>query len=124
MMKSIMLIDDDQLFNFLNKRIVQKMDLFEEVDVFNNAKSALEEIKTQHLLPQYILLDLRMPGMNGFEFLEAFEQLPQMLIQNIKVIVLTSSLLEEDHKKCMEYQKVVAFLPKPLDPERLKIYLV
>ena len=38
-MKSIMLIDDDQLFNFLNKRIVQKMDLFEAVDVFNNAKN-------------------------------------------------------------------------------------
>ena len=124
MMKSIMLIDDDQLFNFLNKRIVQKLDLFEAVDVFNNAKNALREIETQHLMPQYILLDLRMPGMNGFEFLEAFEKLPQMLTQNIKVIVLTSSLLEEDHKKCMEYPKVVAFLPKPLDPERLKIYLV
>lgn len=117
--KSIMLIDDDQLFNFLNRRIVEKLQVFNQVEVFNNAKMALEQIKTQQFVPQYILLDLRMPVMNGFEFLDELEKLPESIVAHTEVIVLTSSLMEEDREQCLQYKRVVAFLPKPLDATKL-----
>lgn len=114
-----MLIDDDQLFNFLNRRIVEKLQVFNQIEVFNNAKMALEQIKTQQFVPQYILLDLRMPVMNGFEFLDELEKLPESIVAHTEVIVLTSSLMEEDREQCLQYKRVVAFLPKPLDAIKL-----
>jgi len=114
-----MLIDDDQLFNFLNRRIVEKLQVFERIEVFNNAKIALEQIKTQQFVPQHILLDLRMPVMNGFEFLDELEKLPQSLVGQTEVVILTSSLMEEDREQCLQYKRVVAFLPKPLDATKL-----
>lgn len=114
-----MLIDDDQLFNFLNRRIVEKLQFFERIEVYNNAKIALEQIRTRQFLPHYILLDLRMPVMNGFEFLDELEDLSESDVNETKVIVLTSSLMDEDREQCMEYKKVIAFLSKPLDGTKL-----
>ena len=116
-----MLIDDDKMFNFLNKRIVEKMQVFDQITMFENAKSALDDIP--HKTPEYILLDLMMPVMNGFQFLDELEKLPSALTKSIKVVVLTSSLMEEDYNKSMQYQNVIAFLSKPLDTEKIKRYI-
>lgn len=124
MERSIMLIDDDQIFNFLNKRIVDKLQLFNEVEVFNDAKEAFEALKIRKFLPEFILLDIRMPLMDGFEFLDEFDALPEDFTKQSKIIIVTSSLLHDDHEKCKEYRNVVGFLPKPLDAERLKAFIV
>ena len=123
MWNSIVLIDDDQIFNFLNKRIVDKLQVFEKVEVFNDAKQAFEAIKTWDFLPDYILLDIRMPLMDGFEFLNRFDALPEALTKHTKIIIVTSSLLHEDHEKCSSYRNVVGFLPKPLSAERFRAFL-
>jgi len=120
MKRSIMLIDDDQLFNLVNRRIVEKVQFFDLITVFNSAKTALEEIKTRESVPQFILLDLRMPVMNGFEFLEALAKLPKAMIDGVKIIVLTSSLVDEDRDRSLIYKNVVAFLPKPLQIAQLQ----
>ena len=117
------MIDDDQIFNFLNKRIVDKLQVFEKVVIFNDAKQAFEAIETWDFLPDYILLDIRMPLMEGFEFLDRFDALPEALTKPTKIIIVTSSLLQEDHEKCGSYRNVVGFLPKPLSEERLRAFL-
>jgi len=116
-----MLIDDDRMFNFLNKRIIEKLDTFNEICLFENARNALEDIREK--MPEFILLDLMMPVMNGFQFLDELEKLPSDLTKNIKVIVLTSSLLEEDYNKSMQYHNVIGFLTKPLDTNKIRTYI-
>lgn len=74
-------------------------------------------------MPDYILLDIRMPLMDGFEFLDRFDALPEALTKHTKIIIVTSSLLEEDHEKCSKYRNVVGFLPKPLSAERFRPFL-
>jgi len=122
-MKNIILIDDDQIFNFLNKRIIDKLAAFEKVEVFNDARQALAEIKSRDFSPEYILLDIRMPIMDGFEFLDQFDKLPEHLTKQTKIIIVTSSLIDEDREKCIQHANVIGFLPKPLNVESLKVFL-
>ena len=73
--KKILLVDDDETSNFLNELLIKGMDIVEEVSIASNGQEALNYLENESgSFPQLIFLDLNMPVMDGFEFLEAFEK--------------------------------------------------
>jgi CheY-like chemotaxis protein len=120
LIKDIFLIDDDVLVNFLNQETIK--DSYPDINVrsFESATDALESIKKlintfNSSLPQLILLDINMPVMDGWEFLEEFDQLPQHLLNHCKVIIHTSSIDPRDIEKAKSYPAVIDYITKPLN---------
>lgn len=124
MIKDIFLIDDDSLVNFLNQEIIKDSYPDLKVRSFESATDALEDIKenikTSHFsLPQLILLDINMPVMDGWEFLDEFNQLPKNLTKDCKVIMHTSSIDPRDIEKAKTYPAVIDYVTKPLNIQTL-----
>lgn len=120
-MKRYLLIDDEEIFNFIQSEVISNRDAADEVVSYNSAADALtflhEKIAKQEPVPDFILLDVRMPEMNGFEFLDAFHQLDQKSVGNIRIYMLSSSLDEKDFQRAMSYPQVKGFKSKPLSDE-------
>lgn len=115
----IYIVDDDQIVLLLHKLQVTKQQLSEQLLVFSEPKIALESILSlpngnQRLL---IFLDINMPEMNGWEFLELLEK--QNLHVDIKVVIVTSSLSISDKKKATESNMVIDFWEKPMEPAKV-----
>lgn len=123
-MRKFMLIDDDEIFNFLNQRILELSGTAGKIQVFTAARKALNWLSDNHSndeeWPEIILLDIRMPGMDGFEFLEQFRLLPAEKIKGVKVFMLTSSIDERDKNKSAAYPFVYGYYSKPMSPEILQ----
>lgn len=118
--KRIVLIDDDSTTNFLNKMIIQKADLVDEIIVFDEAEEALkyfQEDNTEY--PSLILLDINMPVMNGWEFLQQYAHIEITNDRN-SIVMLTSSIDPEDKQKAEEFEDVVGYRSKPLSIEMLQ----
>ena len=117
-----MLIDDNETDLFICKRILQMSDANKEISTFTSAEDALSFLKasTADQLPDTIFLDINMPGMNGFVFLMEFENLPSVVIDTCKIIVLSSSNSSIDIDAIKGNQHVLCFLTKPLSNEDLK----
>lgn len=114
--KTVMLVDDDEDSNFLNNWIL-KQSFAETVLIQNSAAGALEFLRNQTVsdgLPDVILLDIRMPVMDGFGFLEVFENLSESVKNKCKIVMLSSSLDKGDYNKAMSNKHVYSFLNKPL----------
>lgn len=122
-MKKILLIDDDHVSNFINQRIIQRSGVSSEVVVCKSARGGLEFLDS--LLqadtpgPEMILLDINMPIMDGFGFLDEFNKYPESFTHGIKIAMLTSSLNESDKLRSLEYQCVIDFINKPLSNVKL-----
>jgi DNA-binding NtrC family response regulator len=115
-MEMIYLIDDDEIQNLVNAKILSLLNLDLNVEEFTNAKLALDKIIESKKFPNIILLDINMPKMNGWEFLDLFEGINT----NSDVYLLTSSINENDMKKSQNYNSVKAFLTKPLHLDKAK----
>ena len=124
LIKDIFLIDDDGLVNFLNQEIIKDSYPDKNVRSFESATEALDTIRqiahsSEELLPQLILLDINMPVMDGWEFLEAFEQLPKRVSDNCKVVMHTSSIDPRDVEKAKTFQTVADYITKPLTAQTM-----
>jgi CheY-like chemotaxis protein len=121
----VMLIDDDNINNFLNYRIIKKWDISDEINIINNGKDAIRFIDTWHFnfqnYPELILLDINMPVMDGFEFIEALEK--KQLSDKIKVIVLTTADSIHDIER-MKRLGINYYFNKPLNEEKIKDLLL
>lgn len=118
----VLLIDDSDIDSMVNKRVIEKAGLSSVVVAKNSAQSAYEyllEIASDkvELIPDTIFLDIRMPEMDGFGFLELFENLPKSIHAKSKIVMLSSSIDSEDYKKAMDNRFVKQFLNKPLHKE-------
>lgn len=122
-MKKVLLVDDDELFNYLNRRLLEKSGFASEIFVAYSGEQALSLWKEWYTsgvsLPDFIFLDLRMPVMDGFQFLEHFSKLPPECIDHVRIVILTSSLDAEDKEKVFQYNPVVGFLNKPLNKKSI-----
>ncbi len=121
-----MLIDDSDIDNMVNKHILSKNHIAENILVFSSANDALvyldknKDIDDSSTIPKVILLDINMPIMNGFGFLNEFEKMDENFVSKIEVIMLTSSVDPNDIRKSKEYRSVKSFISKPLSLEHLE----
>ena len=128
MYNRVMVIDDNAIDRYIAEVSIIKHQFAAEVITKESAVDALDYLTlnaTQPTnLPTIIFLDINMPEVNGFEFMEAFEKLPPAIHQACDVIMLSSSIDPEDHKNVTENRFVKLFLSKPLNKEKLKELLV
>ena len=123
MLSTILLIDDDPTTNFVNERLLRRLNVCHEVLVAPSGAAALD-LLTKHcgeesqVCPDLVLLDIKMPVMDGFEFLEAFVQLPPCPGHSIVMVLLTSSQLDRDLSRIKQLP-VTDFLTKPLTTEKV-----
>ena len=119
---STLLVDDDETTNFVNQMLLKDMGVTEQVLTAHNGQEALELIQQrcrQGLCPELILLDINMPVMNGFEFLEEFEQLEFANKQSVVIVMLTTSLNPQDMNHLQKLPND-GFLNKPLTEKMVK----
>jgi CheY-like chemotaxis protein len=121
--EGVLLIDDDNINNFLNARLIRKIGITENVQIALNGAEALKYLQNEkeadRPCPPLILLDINMPVMNGFEFLDHF--IDQNLCSgNTIVIMLTTSTNEKDIDAIKHYKMVAGYINKPLTEEKIK----
>ena len=119
--KTIVLIDDDPVTNLVNRRIIERnYDL--EIQIYTRANEALEALKrwpAGRRFPEVILLDIDMPDMDGWDFLEAFEKFFTHSYTNCNIAILTASIFLDDIEKSKTYKYVRDFISKPLAADKL-----
>ena len=118
-----LLVDDDQTTNFLNQQLLKRLNLTDNIQVALNGQEAFEKLdahckQATAELPALLLLDIKMPVMDGFQFLEAFAELPQAQQQNVVIVMLTTSLHPQDMSRVQQLN-IAGFLNKPLTKEKL-----
>ncbi|WP_433780291.1 response regulator [Flavobacterium anhuiense] len=115
------IIEDNQIDQFVTKKLLKKGLDVNPVYIANNGKEGMNWIlKNQNLNPLIILLDIQMPIMNGFEFLEEFDRLPKDVKEKIEIFVLSSTLDSEEIRKVKENKYVTDFWNKPFKLETLR----
>lgn len=123
--KSILLVDDNDADNFLHREVIAEAGFAERVDEVLDGEDAIRFIQEAeadddgYFPPACIFLDIRMPRMDGFEFLEAFETLPAERRTSTVIIMLTSSMNERDQERAARFESVGGYLQKPLTVEQL-----
>jgi len=122
--KIVFLIDDDPITNFIHTKVINA-ELPYAVIAFTDAEKALEEIKQCQAfrtasLPDLILLDVNMPNMDGWEFLDEFQRLMNPALKKCGVIMLSSSLDRDDIERAEVYKCVIEFISKPLTAQMLR----
>jgi CheY-like chemotaxis protein len=115
----ILLIDDDYDDNVFHKIIISKMDIAEAIDEVNDGVEALEHLKGRKLPPELIFLDINMPRMNGWEFLEQYKDLDIKQKARTIVMMLSTSANPDEIKKAQQIEEVSGFKTKPLSKEML-----
>lgn len=124
----ILLIDDDEPTNFLNKMIIEETGCVKEVKVAQSAREALDYLSGKHLptsngslpTPDLIFLDINMPAMDGWEFLERYDKLSPEQKASIIVVMLTTSFNPEDELKASKIRYISSYRNKPLTQETIK----
>jgi CheY-like chemotaxis protein len=111
-MKTVLLVDDDPIFHFLNSKIISISNVSCEVKSVHDGRQAIQLLKDGYT-PQFIFLDLDMPHMNGFQFIEAFNNLSIPTKGNVTIVVLTSSETIEEQNR-VSSMGVRHYLSKPL----------
>ena len=117
-LKSILLVDDSRADTFLHERVIKKTELSEKVLVCSGAREALDmvskEVDGEIQSPDLILLDINMPNMSGWDFLDEYRKLNEEVKRNSVICMLTTSDAEEDIKKAKSYDLVKGYYNKPL----------
>ena len=119
----ILLVEDDDTTNFYNQFLIENLGLANQIVVTSNGQEALEYLQRagngEATTPDLILLDINMPVMNGFEFIEAYEQLPNEWKSKILVVMLTTSLHPNDVARAQGHPSIREYFFKPLLKEKL-----
>ena len=122
-LSNILLVDDDPVVNYLNETILTDLEITNQITVAGNGKEALHLLyeynrSNEEDLPELILLDLNMPVMDGFDFLEAYQKLDIKNKDSIVIVISTSSLDPTDLKRIDQYH-TNGYVVKPLSQEKL-----
>jgi response regulator RpfG family c-di-GMP phosphodiesterase len=122
---SILLVDDDEINNFISIKLIKKALINTEIMACLNGRFAIDELmeiqqNDPSKLPDYILLDINMPIMNGWEFLDEYKRLGIDPTGKTKIFIISSSVFSNDINKTKSYNLVKDFISKPLNVEKIK----
>jgi CheY-like chemotaxis protein len=123
-LKRVILIDDDQVNNFVCESIIKTERFADEVISFECAEHALQHLKKvtsdcPEEFPDLIFLDINMPGMDGWSFIDEYRQLPEDLTNYCSLFMLSSAVDRKDILSAKSHKEVKDFFSKPLSPEIL-----
>jgi len=119
---NVLLVEDDPITIMVCDRIIKMTSFAEKVTSCENGKIAIDyliSIKDSGPLPNIIFLDINMPVMNGWDFLEEFEKVQSGFLQLPRIYLLSSTVDPEDYKKAKSFSLVNDFISKPLSREAL-----
>jgi len=124
--RTVMLIDDNEIDNLINQKMIEAAAVTENIYTHTGAKSAIEFLKNMEkldmadqVLPDVIFLDIDMPLMDGFQFLDEFEKLTNTTKKKCKIVMLTSSINPQDFNRSKKYENVKLYLNKPLSHDSI-----
>src|SRR5215831_5875250 len=123
MITTVCLIDDDSMYLFLVKKLIEKQQVCDNILEFSKAADALsflkENARDTDLLPDIILLDINMPEMNGWEFIKGYQQIKSLISKSITIYMVSSSIDEEDRMRSQTLPEITDFMIKPLTADKL-----
>lgn len=111
-MLKVLIVDDDEIVLLVQRKILHRCGITNDPVSFNKAGAAIEYLKEQKKGEFLILLDINMPGMNGWQFLQELEELN--LTAEVYVIMVTSSIDNYDKEEATNYKNVIGFIEKPI----------
>jgi CheY-like chemotaxis protein len=124
--RAVMLIDDNEIDNLINQKMIEAAAVTENIYTHTGAKSAIEFLRNmekldiaEQVLPDIIFLDIDMPLMDGFQFLDEFEKLGKSIRKKCKIVMLTSSINPQDFNRSKQHENVKIYLNKPLSHETI-----
>jgi len=120
--KAIWVIDDDAIYQIIISKIIERSKMFSSITSFKNGKEALDTLhnavnntqKNIQILPDIILLDINMPVMDGWEFMEKMSLIKSKFKKGITVYIVSSSIAVEDKNKSKTYIDILGYLSKPI----------
>ena len=122
--KTILLIEDDKTTNFLHRRILTRMAAANNIVEASNGEEAIAYLRSHAekpgQTPLLILLDIKMPVMDGFEFLQEYEKLVNNLNPDIRIIMLSSSVSPIDLTRMKDFPHVSGYYSKPLSEDMVR----
>ena len=124
--RTVMLIDDNEIDNLINQKMIEAASIADNIYTHTGAKSAIEFLRnmeklqvSEEVLPDVIFLDIDMPLMDGFQFLDEFEKLTNMTRKKCRIVMLTSSINPQDFNRAKKYDNVKLYLNKPLSHDSI-----
>lgn len=119
--RDFIIIDDSKLDCFIAEKMIQNTGMAGQIRSFNAAREALEYIKNSSpsINLSIVIIDIQMPLMNGFEFIEEFEKLPDNVQSRYVIFVLSSSANKKDFNRISNYKSVKHLLNKPIKSQVL-----
>ncbi|MBT2163111.1 response regulator [Zobellia barbeyronii] len=120
MIKSIVLVDDNTATNYIHETYLKRVNCAANILSFTMGKSALDYLNSLKTLPELIFVDINMPSMDSWEFMEEYEKIDMSLKINTRVILLTTSILPSDKEKMEQYKQIDAMMFKPLNETAIR----
>lgn len=124
-LRSVLLIDDDHINNFIVISKLKNLQLVEHINCVENGHQGIDFIKKcivedADKLPQLIFLDINMPVMDGWDFLNEFEKFDEIHTSKMHVYMVSSSVYSEDINRSKKYPSIKVFISKPLVKEKIE----
>ena len=122
--KIIWIIDDDVIYQTIIHKLIQKSGVFSTHCSFMNGKEAITSLKNtlennDEFIPDIILLDINMPVMDGWEFMEEIKRIKSKINKQIIIYIVSSSIALEDRNKSKTFTDIIGYIPKPISVEDL-----
>ncbi|ANH79801.1 response regulator receiver protein [Niabella ginsenosidivorans] len=122
--KEIFIVDDDSIHRLLMSKLFARQNKGYKLDFFENGQKAMDVLETAIAdnpsgIPDIILLDIEMPVMNGWQFMNKYRLLPPEIKDRISVYMVSSSFSDEDQERVKSYPEIVDYIVKPLRIEKI-----